>query len=50
MAANLLDKIDFLVGTCESFNDCFFQLGGSLNEKDHDNFFMVIFGYLASEK
>ena len=28
VAANLLDKIDFFAGTCESFNDWFSQLGG----------------------
>ena len=37
----MLNKIDFFVGTCECFNDCFFHLGGSLNEED-DKFFMVI--------
>ena len=44
VVANLLNKIDFFVGTCECFNDWFFQLGGSLNEEDHGNFFMVIWG------
>ena len=42
MPTNLLDKIDLFVGTCECFNDWFFQLVGSLNEEDRGKFFMVI--------
>ena len=44
VAANLLDKIDLFVGTCECFNDWFFQLGGNLNEENRGKIFMVIWG------
>ena len=44
MEANLLDKSDFFIETCECFNGWFFQLGGNQNEEDRGNFFMVIWG------